>query len=140
MASRSQGRQFAVQILYQQHLTGDDLDQVLDLFWRRQSDTPARIMEFVESLVRGVLEHVDELDLEISHYLRDWTLDRMVLLDRLILRLALYELDSAEEPMPFRVVIDEALNLVKAFSGEESVPFVNGILHAWVTQRQQAGP
>lgn len=129
MASRSRGRQFAVQLIYQNEFSGHDLEHDCTLFWDGvKSDDATRA--FTEHLVRGVLDHVGELDLEISGYLKGWTLDRIVLMDRLILRLAFYELIHGDDT-PWKVVLDEAVLLAKLFSSDKSASFINGVLHSW---------
>ncbi|CAM2068218.1 transcription antitermination factor NusB [Sulfidibacter corallicola] len=130
MSSRSRGRQFAVQMIYQQEFTGYDLDQVLEHFWRNiNADETTRV--FSRRLAEGVIERRQELDFEIQGYLKNWTLDRIAVLDRIILELALFELVSGKSEVPWRVVIDEAVTLAKMFSTDKSPTFINGVLHAW---------
>jgi N utilization substance protein B len=84
--------------------------------------------DFMESLVRGTIPLVPELDSHIARHSEHWRLDRMSTVDRNILRLALYELRTNANPPA--VVIDEAIELARRFSGEESVKFINGVLDA----------
>ena len=135
MASRSRGRQFAVQILYQKAFSEYDTEKVLELFWRNVSaDSGTRT--FSEELVEGVLDAQTELELEITGYLKNWTLDRIVFLDKVVLQIAFYELLYAQD-IPWRVVVDEAVMLAKLFSSDKSATFINGILHAWATKNRQ---
>lgn len=132
MASRSHARQLAVQLLYQHEFSGYSLERVFQIFWESaKSDSGTR--RFAESLVEGVLEEEDALDLEITAYLKNWTMDRIASLDRIILRLAFYELIHATD-VPWRVAVDEAVSLTKMFSSDKSATFVNGVLHAWSTK------
>ncbi len=131
MASRSRGRQLAIQMLYQQHFSGYDLDRVEELFWKTQEADP-ETRAFCKELVLGVMEHRDQLDLEIQAYLKNWSLERIAILDRMALQVAFVELLYSRE-VPTKVVIDEAVTLANMFSGESSATFINGVLHAWAT-------
>ncbi len=83
---------------------------------------------FMERLVKGAMERAVEIDQRISAHSEHWRLDRMSAVDRNILRLAVYEM--LEGSTPPAVVIDEALELARRFSGEDSVAFINGVLDA----------
>jgi N utilization substance protein B len=84
--------------------------------------------EFMEELVRGASEQAPDLDRRITEKSEHWRLERMPAVDRNILRLAVYEMSELKTPVP--VVIDEALELARQFSGDESVSFINGVLDA----------
>ena len=84
--------------------------------------------EFLEQLVRGTVEKAGEIDALISSHAEHWRIERMPAVDRNILRLAIYEMRKTDTPPA--VVIDEALELARRFSTEESVQFVNGVLDA----------
>jgi N utilization substance protein B len=95
--------------------------------------------EYVVEVVTGVTAHAAELDEAITRYARNWDLDRMPALDRAILRLAAYELGHRPD-VPRNVVINEAVELAKVFSTEESGKFVNGMLSAMAPDlRPEAG-
>ena len=135
MASRSHGRQLAVQMLYQHMFSGYEPEKVFELFWRgAKADEVTR--EFCENLTQGVLDNRDQLDLEVGAYLKNWSLDRIAVIDRLILEIAFYELVYSQD-VPWKVVIDEAVNLGKLFSSDKSATFINGVLHAWATQNKE---
>ncbi len=135
MASRSRGRELAVQMIYQHKFSGHELETDMELFWQgAKADAGTR--EFTEFLVRGVIDHASELDLEISAYLKNWTLDRIVLIDRIILQLAFFELLQTSD-IPWRVVVDEAVVLGKMFNSDKSGTFINGVLHAWATKNRK---
>ena len=85
------------------------------------------ISEFAGQLVRGVLAHQDRLDAILSEASEHWKLQQMAKVDRIILRIAVYEL-SIERQVPTKAAINESIELAKTFSGEESGRFVNGIL------------
>ncbi|MBI1790343.1 MAG: transcription antitermination factor NusB, partial [Acidobacteria bacterium] len=90
---------------------------------------------FVDTLVKGVVEKIEEIDQCIRRHAEHWRIERMPAVDRNVLRLAVYEMMSAGTPPP--VAIDEALELVRRYSVEESVHFVNGVLDA--ARRELAG-
>ena len=132
MPSRRKSREHALQILYQWDMRKQPVDESIDAFYgtlytEEGSIQPARD-EFLEGLVRGTVEKSGEIDALISGHAAHWRLERMPAVDRNILRLAVYEMRHTETPAP--VVIDEALELARRFSSEESVLFVNGVLDA----------
>jgi N utilization substance protein B len=132
MPSRRRSREHALQILYQWDMRKQAVDESIDAFYgtlfsEEDGAQPARD-EFLELLVRGTVEKAGEIDALISGHAEHWRLERMPAVDRNILRLAIYEMRHTETPAP--VVIDEALELARRFSTEESVQFVNGVLDA----------
>jgi len=129
MASRSRSRQFAVQLLYQYRMSGYELERVLQLYWSQHEIDPTT-QAYAERIVRGVLADEATFDLEINQYLKHWSLDRIVKIDHIILQIAMYEL-MHETEIPWKVVVDEAVNLAHSFCSDKSVSFVNGVLHAW---------
>jgi transcription antitermination protein NusB len=84
--------------------------------------------EFMESLVRGTVEHAEELDALITQRADNWRLERMPVVDRNILRMAIYEMKYGGTPPP--VVIDESLELARRYTELEAIPFLNGVLDA----------
>ena len=102
------------------HSDDPDEDQATDL--RLAPDS------FMEELVRGTVSSMPEIDKEIEAKARNWRLERMPAVDRNILRLAIFEMHQNHLPRP--VIIDEALELARQFSGDESLPFINGVLDA----------
>jgi N utilization substance protein B len=84
---------------------------------------------FANELMRGTIERVKESDALIAAHAHNWRVERMAVIDRLVLRLAIYEL-LTEPATPAKVIINEAIELARTFSGEEPVPFINGILDA----------
>ncbi len=83
---------------------------------------------FMETLARGTMENLASLDAKISEHAEHWRLERMPRVDRCILRMAVYEMRDVGTPPP--VVIDEALELARRYTGEEAIPFLNGVLDA----------
>jgi transcription antitermination protein NusB len=132
MPARHRSRQRALQVLYQWDLTKKPMDQAISAFydtWDSEEDEqlPGRD-EFMEELAIGTAEMAGDIDHRISEKSEHWKLERMPMVDRNILRMAIYEMSRKETPPA--VVIDEALELARQFSGEESVSFINGVLDA----------
>ena len=129
MASRRRARQRALQILYSWDFRHRPVDEALNEYYDSlyAEEAPQRD-PFVHELVRGTVEHLKEIDERITRNAEHWRLERMPVVDRNILRLAVYEMAHAGTPAP--VTIDEALELARRYSGEESVQFVNGVLDA----------
>ncbi len=137
MASRSRGRELAVQVLYQYDFSGYELERALELFWLNLKED-AGTRRFTQELVEGVLDCRRELDMEITAYLKNWSLERIVVLDRIVLEIGFYEL-LYNQDVPWKVVVDEAVALANLYSSEKSANFINGVLHAWVTQNRLGG-
>jgi len=129
MSSRHRSRQRALQILFLWDARRQPVDDAINAFYDTlfAEEHPERDA-FVDHLVHGAVQHLDEVDERISRHAEHWRMERMPVVDRNILRLAVYEM--THEDTPPAVVIDEALELARKFSGEESVQFVNGVLDA----------
>ena len=125
MSLRRKGRELAVQVLYQWDIHRDT-SQWLDAFWEQNKVHP-EIRAFADQLVHGVIDHADELDRVIAHSAEHWTVSRMAITDRTVLRVAVYELLHMPD-IPGRVTLNEAIDIVKLFGDEQSGAFVNGIL------------
>ena len=130
MGMRRQARELALQLLYQHELTHMDPEEMQRRFegWR---NAPEGICRFADELLRGTLEHLEEIDRELDLQTAHWRLERLAAVDRNILRLALYELLFHSET-PHAVVIDEAIEIAKRFGAEDSARFVNGVLDGFV--------
>ena len=143
MPSRRRSRQRALQILFQSDLRCQPVEEALTAYYSslysEETDQRLEPDPFTEQLVRGTAEQRAEIDRLIARHSEHWRLERMPAVDRNILRLAIYEL-TALKTAP-AVVINEALELARRFSGEESVPFINGLLDAVrrETQQEHAG-
>jgi transcription antitermination protein NusB len=131
-ATRHRARHAALQMLYQWEIGRAGVHEAIATYWPAR-DEDERLDDpnetFANGLVRGTVSRVDEIDRLLAERARNWRVERMAVLDRLVLRLAVYEL-LAEPDTPARVIINEALELARAYSGEEAVGFVNGILDA----------
>ena len=129
MASRRRARQRALQILFLWDARGQPVDEAIDAYYDAlySEEKPERD-PFVADLVRGTVAHSAAVDELISKHAEHWRIERMPAVDRNVLRLAIYEMMAMDTPPP--VAIDEAIELARRFSGEESVQFVNGVLDA----------
>jgi N utilization substance protein B len=130
--TRHRAREAAVQMLYQWEVAQSDVDDVLRTFWTANlpglEGTTDETKAFAEELVRMTVGNLSKIDPLIAETAENWRLSRMAALDRLILRLAIGEFLHGETPR--NVVINEALELAKTFSGDESAKFISGILDA----------
>ena len=129
MRKRTLAREYALQVLYQLDMTHDTPEIALDNFWsnRKDEELDADLKDFSYALVKGVVEHLDEVDKRIVQYATDWQLKRMAVVDRNIMRMGCFELIHCDD-IPPKVSINEAVELAKKFSGLESGKFVNAIL------------
>ncbi len=131
-ARRHRAREAALQMLYQWEVGRASAHEVIATYWPAHDtentiDGPLR--DFANELVRGTIGRVSEIDALLAAHAQNWRVERMAVIDRLVLRLAVYEF-LAQPETPSRVVINEALELARAYSGEEAVAFVNGLLDA----------
>lgn len=128
---RHRAREAALQMLYQWEVGQLSMADVHQTFWSHddESRTPlgADLRTFAAGLAGGVASSIEELDPMIAEAAEHWRIERMNVIDRLILRLALYEFLHEPETHA-KVIINEALELARSFSGDESVRFINGIL------------
>ena len=131
-AGRRRAREAALQMLYQWEVGRTSAFEAIATYWPARdngSDLPEAHREFANALVRGTIGRVEEIDRLLGSHARNWRVERMAVLDRLVLRLATYEL-LAEPETPAKVVLNEAIELARAYSGDEAVGFVNGVLDA----------
>jgi N utilization substance protein B len=128
--SRHQAREAALQILYQSEVGGTGADEAIQRHWSIEQEAPElprQARAFAEQLVHGTLAHAADIDPVISRSAQHWRLERMAIIDRLILRLAVFEFLHCPET-PHSVVIDEAIELARTFGEHDAVRFVNGVL------------
>jgi transcription antitermination protein NusB len=129
-AARHVARERAVQWLYQWELSGLDLDDVLSREHQVEVHPPDRDRDaWAVELVRGTARELHRIDPLITQHATNWRIERMAVVDRVILRLGVYELLCTPETPP-AVVIDEAVELARTFSADQAVAFVNGVLDA----------
>ena len=144
-ASRHRAREAALQMLYQWEVGRLSPQEAVRTYWPGRDAPPSPDDEradfepehaldevgraFANALVTGTASRVAETDALIMQHAKNWRLERMAIIDRLILRMAMYEL-LAEPETPAKVIINEALELARTFSADDAVPFVNGVLDA----------
>ena len=128
MGVRRRGREYALQMLYAMDLTDYLPDEVFAGFNAIQ-DLNRDAFYYARRLVDGVHGHLEEIDAVLTRFAEHWKIHRMAVVDRNLLRLGVYELMFLKE-IPFPIVINEALEIVKEFSDQEGTQFVNGILDA----------
>ena len=124
---RHRARELALKVLFQlEHSPEDDSQEALAYHAADDRATPD-VVDFAGELVRGVIGSRDELDDIIQSASTNWKLDQMGRVDRIVLRMAVYEI-AVSRKVPVRAAINESIELAKTFSGDESGRFVNGIL------------
>ncbi len=128
---RHRAREAALQMLYQWEVGREGVDEVVRTYWSidRPDEAPlsGSLQSFANTLLAGTVAHRDEIDPLIAAHSEHWRFSRLAVIDRLILRLAAFELLHSPD-IPSKVVINEALELARTFSSDEAVGFVNGIL------------
>jgi N utilization substance protein B len=144
-AARHRAREAALQMLYQWEVGRVSPHEAVRSYWPGRDAPPSEEDEhadavpevvvdefgrtFANALVAGTVGRVTEVDGLIGAHLKNWRLERVAVIDRLVMRLAIYEL-LTEPETPAKVIINEALELARTFSGEEPVPLINGVLDA----------
>ncbi|MBV8644757.1 MAG: transcription antitermination factor NusB [Candidatus Eremiobacteraeota bacterium] len=134
--SRRHGREVALQALYGTEVGKKPADEMLTELLARDESSEGRA--FVRDLVLGTLENADESDALVAPLLEGWTLDRLPTIDRIILRMSAFELRHRRET-DAAVVINEAVELAKKFSTEDSGRYVNGVLGRLLGTAPSAG-
>lgn len=124
MNSRTKARLRAVEVLFEADQRQED---IIDVLKRRRLHTAAQISAYAEEIVRGVREHDDEIREYLETYARDWSFERMPVVDRVILRIGAWEL-LYNDDVPDAVAISEATGLARVLSTNDSPKFVNGLL------------
>jgi N utilization substance protein B len=130
--SRHRSRYRAVQILYQMDMRNLSPEEAIrayyDTLYSEEHEEPQHPDEFMEQLVCGTESKRPEIDSRIELHSENWKLDRMPVVDRNLLRMAVFEILTGKTPAA--IIIDEALELARRMSGDEAVKFVNGVLDA----------
>jgi transcription antitermination protein NusB len=122
--TRRKSREAAVVLLYQSDLLGKDFEEVL----KNEIDFGKKIDEFALELVIGVNKNIKAIDKEITGVVENWTIERIAIIDRNILRVAIYEM-LFEKDIPLKVSVDEAIEIAKSLGQKDDTPkFINGIL------------
>lgn len=145
MGRRRRSREVALQILFQLEVSKIAPQEAISLYYDilsvdedKEFHVPASLRPFAEELVEGVYMHQSEIDELITSASQNWRLERMSIVDRTVLRIALYEMMYCLD-IPPKVSINEAVDLGKAFGGGESSAFINGILDNILTELIRQG-
>jgi len=126
VGKRHQARELALKVLFQLEGTGDDPQEVL-AYHASEGGSSEDVANFASQLVQGVIANREKLDAILSEASEHWKLGQMAKVDRIILRIAVYEI-AIDRRVPTKAAINESIELAKTFSGEEAGRFVNGIL------------
>jgi N utilization substance protein B len=133
MSLRSKSRAHALQMLFQWEISREDPKAIEARFWQ-MARAEKTTREFAEFLFEGTAASATDIDQALTKHAENWRIERMATIDRAILRLGAFEL--ATEKTPPKVVINEAVELAKQFSSEDSAAFVNGVLDSLLRGRQ----
>jgi len=127
ISEKRKSRAVALQILYEIDLTNHDVKTAL-LHMCGATKISAQAAQKAGELVSGVLFHLEKIDRLVAKYAPAWPIEQLALVDRNILRLAIYEIQFCKTPTPLKVAINEAVELAKAFGADGSSRFINGVL------------
>lgn len=140
MGLRRKARECALQMLFASDVSETRGDELIRYFWNEISDAELddSSRDFATRLAMGTLSHLEEVDERIRSRAEHWRIERMAIVDRNVLRLAVYEF--LFEPTPYTVTINEALEIARRFSTFEATQFINGILDAIKHDLQKERP
>jgi len=131
MIKRRRARELALQILFQADVGNLPIEEAIETTLADASDLDKEICDYAVQLARGIWQRRSELDSQIQSVTPHWTVERMAAVDRNLIRMALYEMLHVPD-VPYRVAINEAVELAKEYGSTESRRFVNGVLGALV--------
>ena len=126
MGNRRKARITAMQALYMHETVNKSKENLLSLDWLEEK-LEEESMNFVQNLISGTIEKINELDEIIKSFSKNWKFERISSIDKSVLRIAIYELKYIDS-IPFAITINEAIEIAKLYGGENSGQFINGIL------------
>ncbi len=126
MQYRRRSREIALQVLYSIAEGNTSYVDTFELF----AHEPAAVQEYALRLVKGVQKYQDQILADLGKCVQHWSLDRIAVVERVVLSIAIYEMKYERPPVQTGAAVNEAVELAKEFSGAESGNFVNGVLHA----------
>jgi len=135
MKPRTKARGIALQVLYEVDLVKHPLGRALQ-YRLREAELEDRLADFVHQIVRGIVPVMDALDQFITEHAPDWPLDQVAIIDRNILRIALWEF-AVSDDTPIKVAINEAVELAKTYGSDSSPRFVNGVLGSLASRHKE---
>ena len=128
MSQRHKAREYALQGLYMYEVSRSTIDNIIEFEWI-DDDISKDTKEFTVQLIEGVISKLENIDSVIKDFSKNWKFERISVIDKSILRLAIFEMLFMED-IPPAVTINECIDLGKTFGGENSGQFINGILDA----------
>lgn len=129
MGVRRRARECALQMLFSFDLARPSVEELIDNYWGEMAEAAEDVRNFANELVAGTINHLDDIDERIRLRTEHWRIPRMAVVDRNLLRLAIYEF-VYQPSTPKTVAINEALEIARRFSTTEATQFINGILDA----------
>lgn len=126
MGNRRLSRELVIQFLYLTEMNEGEVTSQLESFWENNS-CEKDVQSFTEDILNDIFDHKKEIDARLEKYSDNWTLSRMTVIDRNLLRMAASEL-MYSKTVPPKVAIDEAVEIAKKYGSEDSPNFINGIL------------
>lgn len=135
---RTRGREIALQALYQKELNPGIGQRQLNTFLRHRLKHTPSLIDYSKALINGVDKHMAEIDKRLTLVADNWRLERMPILDKNILRIGLYEIQTGNDGTPPAVAVNEAVNLAKRYGSVQSGKFINGILDQFLPGRPAA--
>lgn len=136
MGKRRKSRVLTLQLLYQYEIRKEPPKKLLKEFWKERKGIDKDIRSFAESIFIGTVEQIGKIDELISELSLHWKLSRISMIDKNILRSAIYEICFRED-IPQKVTVDEAIELAKQYSGDDAGSFINGILDSLLKDRER---
>ena len=136
-ATRREGRILCFQSLYSYEVDKTSLDELLKFKWLEEPVSDQSIA-YAKKIITGTINNLDKIDDLIKEKLINWNFDRISLVDKSILRFSVYSMLFAADPVPAKVIINEAVEIVKKFGADDSYKFINGILDA-IKKTQKPG-
>lgn len=128
---RRKAREYILQFLYaceiNENLNKSNIQEKIEKFWEKNNEEDKNVKSFALEIIEGTLENLERIDSVIKKHANKWDIERMINIDRNILRFAVYEILFRHD-IPFQVTINEAVEIAKKYSTKESASFINGIL------------
>jgi N utilization substance protein B len=127
MGNRRYSRELVIQFLYLTEMNEGEIESQLKAFWENNSCEEEGVQSFTEDILKDIFDHKEEIDAKLEKYSDNWTLSRMAVIDRNLLRMAASEL-MYSKTVPPKVAIDEAVEIAKKYGTADSPNFINGVL------------
>ena len=136
MGNRRLSRELVIQFLYLTEMNEGEIENQLEAFWENNSCEEKAVQSFTEDILKDIFDHKEEIDVQLEKYSDNWTLSRMAVIDRNLLRMAASEL-MYSKTVPPKVAIDEAVEIAKKFGTADSPNFINGVLDRILKELRQ---